>query len=295
MMTVSRQFYPDYLHTVDELLPADARRISGLAQEQGSDIRMNKPGMPEPCAGGWGEPHGELQPPRPRPTAPAPPGGGADAAVASVGDALRGVLCQPSVWCVLLGASANGLTLGWGIGGQMVLCWGGGVCATLSGFCFFVAPDLWSLLLPLVMGMVGSFMSASPMLSTIERLVDRNHRGVAMGVKNIAVRVLGAIPGPLLLGAMLRVLGAIPGPLLLGAMLRVLGAIPGPLLLGAMLDAGVPARRAYGTVCVGGFAAATMFHAAEQPPASMIDEPCVPDPATSLSSSRGGGDEPRGE
>eukprot|EP00756_Hemistasia_phaeocysticola_P004233 Hpha_TRINITY_DN12703_c0_g1::TRINITY_DN12703_c0_g1_i1::g.114611::m.114611 len=226
----SRKSYPDYLHAEDELLPADGREVleALAAVPDAEKERKNSANESRRQSVATGGESGKMLIEALRLIVSnkrvllvllgqAAAGFTTNAILLFLPRFLERELCQSrsnaplifagSVPVVAIGTGVGGWIpgrFGWGLGGQLVICFAGCIATSVCCFAFIFADNVYVFLCFILPGFFGAFLPASPSLSVLERLVDEEHRGVVMAVNNIAGRLLGSIPGPIFLGLLLE-------------------------------------------------------------------------------------------
>eukprot|EP01064_Diplonema_japonicum_P028830 TRINITY_DN4522_c0_g1_i1.p1 TRINITY_DN4522_c0_g1~~TRINITY_DN4522_c0_g1_i1.p1 ORF type:complete len:507 (+),score=70.38 TRINITY_DN4522_c0_g1_i1:472-1992(+) len=96
--------------------------------------------------------------------------------------------------------------MGWGVGHSrkpmlmMAVTTGLSVPFTLIAFLF---DDVGAFLLIISVSLTLQFTMSVPVVTSAQRVVFQKHRGLAVGLQSLLMRVIGAIPGPLVMGVLL--------------------------------------------------------------------------------------------
>eukprot|EP01064_Diplonema_japonicum_P025176 TRINITY_DN361_c5_g1_i1.p1 TRINITY_DN361_c5_g1~~TRINITY_DN361_c5_g1_i1.p1 ORF type:complete len:241 (+),score=34.09 TRINITY_DN361_c5_g1_i1:67-723(+) len=91
---------------------------------------------------------------------------------------------------------------GWGVRGMTLLAW------TSSGLSIFLctaalSPTFEVFAVFFVLALFVVFVSVAPIITSMERVVLEHDRELALGLNNLAAKVIGSIGGPIVLGALI--------------------------------------------------------------------------------------------
>eukprot|EP01062_Namystynia_karyoxenos_P036926 TRINITY_DN26892_c0_g1_i2.p1 TRINITY_DN26892_c0_g1~~TRINITY_DN26892_c0_g1_i2.p1 ORF type:complete len:614 (+),score=124.45 TRINITY_DN26892_c0_g1_i2:71-1843(+) len=141
---------------------------------------------------------------------------GGSAVVAFAPRFMERQLCQARSTAVFMVAlfipcAAAGLHVGgmlprkfrWGVGRQLLQM---SLLSNLLAAPFFLAflsKDLVTWILPLLVAIFFQYLSAAPTVNVLQRVVEPEQKAFSASLFNIPVRILGSVPGPIVLGALL--------------------------------------------------------------------------------------------